>query len=93
MSNNNEQSSPSEISPAELKAEQIKAGREVFMAAVGKIVETEGVSFSAAVPKAAELMSDIIRGDTFQGSIPALNADLKLSAVAAMVFAKDEWGV
>jgi len=93
MENNNEQPKSSVISPAELKAQQIEAGREVFMAAVGKIVETEDVSFSAAVPKAAQLMSDIIRGDTFQGSIPALNADLKLAAVAAMVFAKDKWGV
>jgi len=81
------------ISDSALEAQQIEAGREVFMAAVGKIVETEGVSFSAAVPKAAQLMSDIIRGDTFQGSIPELNADLKMAAVAALVFAKDKWSV
>ena len=86
MNNSNEQSHASCISDEALKAQQIEAGREVFMAAVGKIVESEGVSFSAAVPKAAQFMADIVRGEAFDG-------DLKMAAVASLAFAKDKWNV
>lgn len=74
------------IAAAELKAQQVEAGREVFMAAVGKIVKAEGVSFSAAVPKAAQFMADIVRDESVKG-------DLNMAAVAGLVFAKDKWGV
>ena len=74
------------ISDSALEAQQIEAGREVFMAAVGKIVESEGASFSAAVPKAAQFMADIVRDE-------AVSSDLKMAAVAALVFAKDKWSV
>ena len=85
MSNSNEQSQSSSISAAELKAQQIEAGRVVFMAASARIQEAEGINFSASVPKVAQMMSDIVRDE-------AIDSNLKMASVAALAFAKDNWG-
>ena len=73
------------ISDEALKIQQIEAGREVFMAASARIQEAEGINFSASVPKVAQMMSDIVRDE-------AVSSDLKMAAVAALAFAKDNWG-
>lgn len=73
------------ISDSALKAQQIKAGREIFMAASARIQEAEGINFSASVPKVAQMMSDIVRDE-------AIDSNLKMASVAALAFAKDNWG-